>query len=175
MADTDLVDGQLERIAVERISLGAYLLPIRHAMSRIRINAICRSENERNDRDKSQRLESKVNAVRSWILPAPIEVDVHVEAIASEAKAVSHLNLNDGGQIRRHIEDSAVCIDKVISIAVAVLCCACLQVVLRDYLATICPYFPGDLPHMIAGFVNRIDSTNGCWNRACPAIKRMSP
>jgi len=65
MADTDLVDGQLERIAVERIPLVAQLLPIRHAMSRIRINAICRGENERNDRDKSKRLESKANAIWS--------------------------------------------------------------------------------------------------------------
>src|SRR5262249_23527290 len=108
MAGTDLVDRQLERVTVERISLCAELLPIRHALSRIWINAICRGENERNDGDNSKRLESNVDAIQSWIVPAPIETDVCVEAVPCQAKAVSHLNLNDGGQVRWHVEDSAV-------------------------------------------------------------------
>src|SRR5712691_9482922 len=97
-ADTDLVGRQLERVAVERIPSCAQLLPIRDAMGRIRTNAICRGENERNDREISIKLESKVDALRSFICPAPMEADVHVEAMTFQAKAVGHLDVNDGGQ-----------------------------------------------------------------------------
>src|SRR5262245_27177387 len=100
MADTDLVDRQLERVAVGRTSLCAQLLPIRHAMSRIRINAISRGENERHDRKISKRLERNLDAIRSWIFPAPIEADVLLEAIPCQAEVVGHLDANDGGWIR---------------------------------------------------------------------------
>ena len=98
MAETALGNRRLERVTVERISLCAELLPIRHAGSRI--NAICCGENERNGRATSKRIKGKVDTIRSWIVPAPIEAGVHVEAIARQAKVVGHPDVHSGGQAR---------------------------------------------------------------------------
>ena len=101
MAETDLVDRQLERVAVGRIPSCTQLLPIRHAIGRIRMNAICRGENEMLVREISKRFESKFDAILICrIFPVPIEADIHVEAMPCQAKAVGHLDLNDGGQTR---------------------------------------------------------------------------
>ena len=93
-ADTDLVDRQLEWIAVERISLYAEPLQIRRALFR------SRADNKRNGRDERKRLEGNVDTIRSWIVPAYIEADVHVEAMPFQAKVVGHPDVNDGGQTR---------------------------------------------------------------------------
>ena len=102
--DPTRVDRPLERLTVEEIPLCTQLLPICHAGSRS--NAVCRGEYKRIDREISQRLQSKVDAprcpsrIQSCIFPVPIEAGVHVEAITYQTKAVGHLDLNDGGQLR---------------------------------------------------------------------------
>jgi hypothetical protein len=63
------------------------------------------------------------------------------------------------------VEDSAVFIDEVIGIAVAVLCLAGFQVVLDDHLAAVCSHFACDFPQAIAAVVDGIDLTNGRWKR----------
>jgi hypothetical protein len=93
-ADTDLVDRQLEWVAVERIPLYAEHLEIRRALFHFR------ADNKRNGRNESQRLEGNVNAIRSGIVPAYIEADVHVEAMPFQAEVVGHLDVNDGRQTR---------------------------------------------------------------------------